>query len=257
MTTHVDQLLDIDQVAEELHATRLQVLRLIARSVLPAKRLGESSSIFRITAEDVINYVEENCPDLELPEIDAQRGWFAWQPAGRPNALGHDLVKLAVDDGQRLTDEYLERWRNYHHGQNTLRVELRITEAMRTLWEAPLPKPLVRIKGRAPRPRIVTNAGGEVLATGLLDTLARAIAREPIRATTTPRTKAERLYESRDIYAALTESATKDLLDGDIATHRETRPIGILKAEVHVVYALRYRGFTNAAELKRLVLALL
>ncbi len=256
MTTHVNELLDIDQVAEELHAPRLAVLRLIARSVLPANRLGESSSVFRVTTEDLLDYIAQNCPDLELPEIDAQRGWFAWQPAGRPNAVAHEMIELAVDD-QRVTDEYLAAWRDANHGATVLRVKLRPTPPMQKIWAAPLPTPLVKIKGRAPRRRIVSTKGGEILATGLLDAISRGIGRQPIRATTTARTKIERLYETRAIYEELTQTAMRELLDADIGTLGETRVVGILRSEIKVIYHLPYATFVMAPELKRLLRSLL
>ena len=256
MTTHVNELLDLEQVAEELHAPRLGVQRLIARGVLPANRLG-ASNVVRVQKADLISYIGNDCPDLETPKIDNERGWFAWYPAGRPNALARELIQLAIDGGQRLTDEYLERWRNSHHGENRLRVEIRVNEAMKSLWAAPLPEPLVRLKGRTPPPRIATTRGGELLAATLLEQLSRVIGRQPIRATITPTTKVQRLYESRDRYDELTHEAIRNILAGDLATRQEVRHVGILSAEIQVIYALGCGRFTSDAELRALANALL
>lgn len=71
MTTNI---LTVQEVAEELEATELEVMRVIARGSLKAVKLGSEGNLWRVTRDELLKFVSAHSEDLPMPPSD--HGWF-------------------------------------------------------------------------------------------------------------------------------------------------------------------------------------
>ncbi len=258
-TESTSDLLSIEDVAKELDVKPLAVLRLIARNVLRAGRLGDKGDkpVYRVQRADVTAYVAKNCRDLQMPEIED--GWIPlfWRAA--PISTQKEMNALALENGQRWSEEQVAKWKGKAENrlENVLRVPLRKTTVISQVWASQPPGPLVRIRGKSADTSPLTTRGQEVLAEAFLRQLRRVVRKEPLRADSSAAPHLSRVYESPEAYEGFVNATVAQVLDDRTLVHPEAMTVGVMKHQITVQYAFPFSQLTTSIDLRKLAAVLL
>jgi len=255
----VSDLLTIEDVATELDVKPLAVLRLIARRVLTAGRLGDKADkpVYRVQRADVTAYVAKNSPDLAMPEI--QDGWIPLFWRAEPIKTQREMNAMALENGQRWTEDQVARWKDRaeNRQEKVLRVPLRKTSAIGQVWGSQPSGPPVRIRGKSPDTSPLATRGQEVMADAFLRQLRAVVRKEPLRADSSAAPHLSRVYESPEAYERFVNATVAQVLDSRTLVHSEAMTVGVMKHQVTVEYAFPFSQLTTSIDLRKLAAVLL